>query len=124
MADLYFTEEHEWLLVDGDSAKIGITAYAAEQLGDIVFVELPDAGRTVQAQDEVAVVESVKTASEIFAPVSGEITGNNGALDDAPETVNDDAMGQGWFFTMKLSNKDELSTLMDQAAYDAFVAEL
>ncbi|PHR60585.1 MAG: glycine cleavage system protein H [Robiginitomaculum sp.] len=124
MADLYFTEEHEWLLVDGNSAKIGITAYAAEQLGDIVFVELPDAGRTVKPQDEVAVVESVKTASEILAPVSGEITGNNGALDDAPETVNDDAMGQGWFFTMKLSNKDELSALMDQAAYDAFVKEL
>jgi glycine cleavage system H protein len=124
MADTYYTEEHEWLRVEGDSAKVGITAYAAEQLGDIVFVELPDVGRNIAQNEETAVVESVKTASDILAPVDGEITKVNEALDEAPETVNDDPDGEGWFFEMMLTNKDQLSALMDQAKYDVFVEGL
>jgi len=116
MADLYFTEEHEWLSVESDTARVGITSYAAEQLGDIVFVELPDIGKQVQAGGEVAVVESVKSASELFAPITG--------VEDAPETVNEDPTGKGWFFEIKVSDKSELDKLMDKAAYDAFVAEL
>ncbi|MBL4617653.1 MAG: glycine cleavage system protein GcvH [Robiginitomaculum sp.] len=124
MADLYFTEEHEWLSVESDTARVGITSYAAEQLGDIVFVELPDIGKQVQAGGEVAVVESVKSASELFAPITGEIIAANTELEDAPETVNEDPTGKGWFFEIKVSDKSELDKLMDKAAYDAFVAEL
>lgn len=124
MAKLYYTEEHEWLSVDGDIARVGITSYAAEQLGDIVFVELPDIGKQVGAGDEVAVVESVKSASELFAPLAGDITTANGDLDDAPETVNEDPMGKGWFFELTISDKSQLEALMDKAAYDAFVAGL
>ncbi|MBL4596383.1 MAG: glycine cleavage system protein GcvH [Robiginitomaculum sp.] len=124
MAEIYYSEDHEWLAVEGSTAKVGITPYAAEQLGDIVFVELPDAGRNVKQQDEVAVVESVKTASEIYAPVSGTITANNEALEDTPETVNEDAQGAGWFFEMTLSNPEELASLMNKSAYDEFVKGL
>lgn len=116
----HFTEEHEWIDVDGDSATIGITKHAAEQLGDVVFVELPDVGKTVSKGDEAAVVESVKAASEVYAPVSGEITAVNDMLEGAPQTVNDEAEGKGWFLKMTLSDKSELEGLMDETAYKAF----
>ncbi|MCF6293705.1 MAG: glycine cleavage system protein GcvH [Robiginitomaculum sp.] len=124
MADLYFTEEHEWLSVEADTARVGITSYAAEQLGDIVFVELPEIGKQIEAGGEAAVVESVKSASELFAPITGEIVAANMELEDAPETVNEDPTGKGWFFEIKISDKSELGKLMDKAAYDAFVAGL
>ena len=116
-----YTEDHEWIRVEGDTATIGITAYAAEQLGDVVFVELPDVGRTVARGDDAAVVESVKAASEVYAPVSGEITAVNEALTDAPETVNASAEGDGWFVKIKLSDTSELDGLMDADAYKAHV---
>jgi glycine cleavage system H protein len=118
----YYTEDHEWISVDGDVATVGITAHAAEQLGDVVFVELPDAGKTVAKGDEMAVVESVKAASEVYAPVDGEIVAVNGALEDAPATVNEDAAGEGWFVKLKLSNTDQLNGLLDEAAYKAHIA--
>jgi len=123
MSKMYYTEDHEWLNVDGDTATIGISTYAAGQLGDVVFVELPDVGKTVKKGDEVAVVESVKSASEIYAPVSGDITAANTALEDAPETVNEDAQGAGWFFKMTIADAAELSGLMDEAAYSEFTKE-
>jgi len=123
MSKMYFTEEHEWLSVDGDTATVGITTYAAGQLGDVVFVELPEVGKTVKKGDDIAVVESVKSASEIYAPVSGEITAANDALEDAPETVNEDAQGAGWFFKMTIADASELSSLMDEAAYREFTKE-
>ncbi len=123
MSKLYYTEDHEWLSVDGDTATVGISTYAAGQLGDVVFVELPEVGKTVKKGDEIAVVESVKSASEIYAPVSGEITAANEALEDAPETVNEDAQGAGWFFKMTISDAAELSGLMDEAAYGEFTKE-
>ncbi len=124
MADLYFTEDHEYLSVDGDMAKVGITAYAVEQLGDIIFAELPDVGKTLAKGDDVAVVESVKTAADVKAPASGEVTRANTELEDAPQWVNEEPMGKAWFFEMRLSNADELSSLMDKNAYDAFVKGL
>jgi glycine cleavage system H protein len=123
MSTLYYTEDHEWLNVDGNTATIGISTYAAGQLGDVVFVELPEVGKTVKKGDEIAVVESVKSASEIYAPVSGEITAANAALEDTPETVNEDAQGAGWFFKMTIADAAELSGLMDEAAYDEFTKE-
>ena len=123
MSTLYFTKEHEWLSVEGDAATVGISAYAAEQLGDVVFVELPEVGKTVAKGDDIAVVESVKSASEIYAPVAGEITAVNGALEDAPETVNDDPQGKGWFFKMTVKDRTELSDLMDETAYGEFIKE-
>ncbi len=123
MSKLYYTEDHEWLSVDGDTATVGISTYAAGQLGDVVFVELPEVGKTVKKGDEIAVVESVKSASEIYAPVSGEITAANETLEDAPETVNEDAQGAGWFFKMTISDAAELSGLMDEAAYGEFTKE-
>jgi glycine cleavage system H protein len=123
MGKMYYTEDHEWLNVEGDSATVGISIYAAGQLGDVVFVELPQTGKTVKKGDDIAVVESVKSASEIYAPVSGQITDANGALEDAPETVNDDAQGAGWFFKMKISDAGELEGLMDEAAYADFTKE-
>jgi len=116
-----YTEDHEWIRVDGETATIGITAYAAEQLGDVVFVELPDVGKTLARGDDAAVVESVKAASEVYAPVSGEITAVNEALTDAPETVNAAAEGDGWFVKIKLSDTSELDGLMDADAYKAHV---
>ena len=124
MADIKYTEEHEWIRVEGDVGTIGITAYAQEQLGDVVFVDLPQAGRTVAKGEACAVVESVKAASDIYAPVSGEVVEANAALADAPGDVNAEPMGKGWFFKVKLSDKGELAGLMDAAAYEAFVKSL
>jgi glycine cleavage system H protein len=121
---LYFTREHEWVQVDGDSATVGITDYAQGQLGDVVFVELPAIGDSVAAGKEAAVVESVKAASDVFAPLSGEITKVNEALVDEPGLVNSAAEAAGWFFQLRLSDPRELDALMDAAAYQAFVATL
>jgi glycine cleavage system H protein len=119
-----FSNEHEWIRVEGDVGTIGITNYAQEQLGDVVFVDVPQVGRKVAKGESVAVVESVKAASDIYAPVSGEIVEGNKALSDSPGDVNAEPMGKGWFFKIKLSNKSELDGLMDEAAYDAFVKSL
>lgn len=120
----YFTKDHEWIEVDGTAATVGITDYAQGQLGDVVFVELPEAGRVVAADKEAAVVESVKAASEVYAPVSGTVTEANGALADTPDLVNTAPEGEGWFFKLTLSNPAELDGLMDEGAYKAFVASL
>jgi len=120
----YFTQEHEWIDVDGDVATVGITDFAQQQLGDIVFVELPEEGRQVAKGDDAAVVESVKAASDVYAPVSGEVVETNAALEEEPALVNNDADGEGWFFKLRLADASELEGLMDQAAYDAFVAKL
>lgn len=119
-----FTKDHEWIDVEGDIARIGITNHAQEQLGDVVFVELPEAGRQFQQGNDAAVVESVKAASEVYAPVSGEIVEPNTKLEDDPALVNQDPTESGWFFTMKVSNPDELNDLMDEAAYADYVKEL
>jgi glycine cleavage system H protein len=124
MTETRYTKSHEWIRIDGTSATVGITPYAAEQLGDVVYVELPDAGRELIKGKEAAVVESVKAASEIYAPVSGKVTESNAALSDQPALVNEDAAGTGWFFKMTIANQAELADLLDQAAYDALVAEL
>jgi glycine cleavage system H protein len=124
MADVKYTNEHEWIRVDGDVGTIGITNYAQEQLGDVVFVDVPQVGRNVTKGESIAVVESVKAASDIFAPVSGEIVEANGALTDSPGDVNAEPMGKGWFFKIRLSNKSELVGLMDEAAYNTFVKGL
>jgi glycine cleavage system H protein len=116
-----YTKEHEWVKVDGDTATVGISPYAQEQLGDVVFVELPEVGKKVEKGKEMAVVESVKAASEVYAPISGEVAEVNNALTDAPATVNEDALGKGWFVKIKLANKGELDGLMDEAAYKAYV---
>jgi len=117
-----YTEDHEWITVDGDIATVGITAHAAEQLGDVVFVELPDVGKTVSKGDEFAVVESVKAASEVYAPVDGEVVEVNGDLEAEPAKVNEDAAGAGWFVKFKLSDTSQLDGLMDEAAYNAHIA--
>jgi len=119
-----FTEDHEWVKVEGDIATIGISKHAAEQLGDVVFVELPDIDAEFAKGDDAAVVESVKAASEIYAPVSGTITAINDALEDAPETVNADPQDGGWFFKMKLSDTSELDGMMDADAYKKFLEDL
>jgi glycine cleavage system H protein len=119
-----YSKDHEWIEVEGDSGTVGISAYAQEQLGDVVFVELPQKGRTIAKGEAVAVVESVKAASDIYAPASGEVTEANAALGDAPGEVNADPRGRGWFFKLKLSQPAELEGLMDQATYDAFVKSL
>lgn len=124
MSTLRYTEEHEWIRVEGDTATIGISAYAQEQLGDVVFVDLPQPGKKVEKGKEVAVVELVKAASEVYAPVSGEVVAVNSDLTTEPARVNSDPMGNGWFVKLKLSNKAELDGLMDQAAYDAYVKGL
>ena len=116
----YFTEDHEWIAVDGDTGTVGITKYAAEQLGDVVFVEVPEAGASFGKGDDMAVVESVKAASDVYAPVAGEVTEGNGDLADAPETVNEDPEGKGWFCKIKLSDKGDLDGLMDADAYKTF----
>src|SRR5689334_22469329 len=114
MADVKYSEEHEWIRVEGDTGTIGITQYAQEQLGDVVFVEVPAAGRKVAKGEAIAVVESVKAASDIYAPVSGEVVESNAALADSPGDVNTEPMGKGWFFKMKLADKGELAGLMDE----------
>lgn len=117
----YFTEEHEWIDVEGDTATVGITDYAQEQLGDIVFVELPDVGAMVDKGKDAAVVESVKAASDVYAPISGEVTEANPALEEDPALVNTSAEEEGWFFKLTISDKAELEGLMDAKAYAAFV---
>ena len=119
-----YSNEHEWIRVEGDIGTIGITNYAQEQLGDVVFVDVPAVGRKVAKGESVAVVESVKAASDIFSPASGEIVEGNAALADSPGDVNAEPMGKGWFFKIKLSNKSELDGLMDEAGYDTFVKSL
>ncbi|WP_336959243.1 glycine cleavage system protein GcvH [Sphingobium aquiterrae] len=120
----YFTDEHEWIDVEGDIATVGITNYAQEQLGDIVFVELPAEGVTFSKGDDAAVVESVKAASDVYAPVSGEIVEANAALEGEPALVNSDPEEEGWFFKLRLTDPAELEGLMNEAAYEAFVAGL
>lgn len=120
----YFTEDHEWIDLDGEIATVGITDYAQGQLGDVVFVELPEAGRTIAKGDDAAVVESVKAASDVYAPVSGEVIEGNAELEAEPSLVNSDAEGDGWFFKMTLTDTSELDGLMDEAAYAEFVAKL
>ena len=119
-----YSNEHEWIRVEGDVGTVGISQYAQEQLGDVVFVDVPQAGRKVAKGESVAVVESVKAASDIYAPVSGEVLEANAGLAETPGDVNTEPMGKGWFFRMKLADKSELDGLMDQAAYDAFVKGL
>jgi glycine cleavage system H protein len=124
MADVRYSKEHEWIRVEGELATVGISQYAQEQLGDVVFVEVPQAGRKVAKGEACAVVESVKAASDIYAPVSGEVVEANAALADSPGDVNAEPMGKGWFFKLKLADKSELDGLMDEAAYDTFVKSL
>ena len=123
MATERFTKDHEWIRVDGDIGTVGISNHAQTQLGDIVFVEVPEVGRKVSAGEAVAVVESVKAASDVYAPVSGEVVEANGDLAANSALVNEDAEGKAWFFKVRLSNTAELDGLMDRAAYDAFVKE-
>ena len=120
MSVLKYTKDHEWIRVEGDVGTVGITPYAQEQLGDVVFVELPEVGRKAEQGKEIAVVESVKAASEIFAPVSGEVVESNKALPEQPATVNSDPLGAGWFFKLRLADKGQIDKLMDEAAYKAF----
>ena len=124
MADLKYSKEHEWVRVEGDVAVVGISDYAQAQLGDVVFVELPKIGRQVAKDSEAAVVESVKAASEVYAPVSGEVVEVNEALGDEPEMVNGAPMGDGWFFKIRIGNPSEIDELMDEAAYQEFVKGL
>jgi len=123
MSTIRYTKDHEWIRVEGNEAVVGITDFAQSQLGDIVYVELPEIGRRVEKGKEAGVVESVKAASEVYAPVSGEVTAFNAALANDPARVNKDATGEGWFFKLKLANPAELDDLMDEAAYKAFAAE-
>ena len=120
---MHFSKDHEWVQFDGDIATVGITKFAADALGDVVFVETPDAGKAVSKGDSFAVVESVKAASDVYAPVSGEVIEGNAALASAPETVNADPEGEGWFAKIKVSDAST-DGLMDRAAYDAFLATL
>ena len=120
----YFTDEHEWIDVEGDSATVGITDYAQEQLGDIVFVELPDVGAMLDKGGDAAVVESVKAASDVYSPISGEVTEANGALEDEPALVNSSPEEEGWFYRMTIGDASELEGLMDGKGYKAFVEGL
>ena len=124
MSEVRFTDQHEWVRIDGDVATVGITKYAAAQLGDVVFVELPEAGRKVGQGGEIAVVESVKAASEVYAPVGGEVSESNPALAAEPAKINADPEGEGWFFRMRLADKSELGKLMSEAQYTEFVKSL
>jgi len=121
---LYFTKDHEWISVDGGIATVGISDYAQAQLGDIVFAEVPPAGTAVEKGKEAAVVESVKAASDVYAPVSGTVTEANAALEEDPALINTAPEGEGWFFKLELSDPSELDGLMDAAAYKAFVETL
>jgi glycine cleavage system H protein len=120
----YFTEDHEWIDVDGDIGTVGISEYAQSQLGDIVFVDVPEDGKELTKGDEAAVVESVKAASDVYSPVSGTVLEGNPALADTPGLVNEEPEGDGWFFKLTLTDPDELTSLMDEIAYAAFVAKL
>ena len=123
-ATMLFTKDHEWIKVDGDTATVGITAYAAEQLGDVVFVELPETGRALKKGEGAAVVESVKAASDVYSPVSGEVIETNGALQDEPATVNRAAETAGWFLKLRLSDRGELDGLLDEDGYRDYVDTL
>ncbi len=123
MSELRFSRDHEWIRVDGDVGTIGISDFAQQQLGDVVFVELPDIGKTLARKDEVAVVESVKAASEVYTPVTGEIVEINRALDDDPSLVNSAPTGDGWFLKIRIADASELDDLLDEVAYTAYVAE-
>lgn len=124
MSELRYTKEHEWARVEGDVAIVGISDYAQEQLGDVVYIELPEVGQTVERSAEAAVIESVKAASEIYAPLSGEVIEVNEALADEPEIVNADALGNGWLFKVKFSDASEIEKLMDETAYADYVESL
>lgn len=121
---LYFTKEHEWIRVEGDTATVGITDHAQEQLGDIVFAEVPESGKKLSKGQEAAVVESVKAASDVYAPVSGEVIEGNSKVADDPAIVNSDPEGDGWFFKLKLDNQSELEGMMDEGAYREWVKTL
>jgi glycine cleavage system H protein len=121
---LYFTSEHEWIRVEGDTATVGISDHAQEALGDIVFAEVPEAGKRLAKGQEAAVVESVKAASDVYAPVSGEVIEGNAAVADDPALVNQDAEGEGWFFKLRLDDQSELEGLMDEAAYREWLTTL
>jgi glycine cleavage system H protein len=123
MAIEKFSKDHEWIRVDGDIATVGITVHAQDQLGDVVFVEVPEVGRKVAAEEAIAVVESVKAASDVYSPLTGEVIDANGDLAATPGMVNEDAEGKAWFFKLRLSNPAELDALMDRAGYDAFVKD-
>jgi glycine cleavage system H protein len=123
-SDLRYTREHEWVRVDGDVATVGITAHAAEQLGDIVFVELPPPGTTLEQFATFGVVESVKAVSDLFAPISGEVLEANGALAGAPEAVNTDPFGDGWMLRIRVSDPAQVDALLDATAYEALIAEV
>jgi glycine cleavage system H protein len=123
-AETRYTKDHEWVQLDGDVATVGITDHAQEQLGDVVFVELPEPGRVVEANEACAVVESVKAASDVYAPLAGKIAEVNQAVVDDPSLVNREAAGEGWFFRMEGVSEAEFATLMDQAAYDAYLGTL
>jgi glycine cleavage system H protein len=120
--DLRYTTDHEWVRVEGDEAVVGITAYATEQLGDIVFVELPDVGRTLEAATTFGVVESVKAVSDLFAPIGGSVTATNPDLADSPELVNSDPYGAAWMIRLSIADASQLDDLLDAAAYDALIA--
>ena len=124
MSQVWYTEEHEYIRLEGDTAVVGITDYAQDQLGDIVFVELPEIGKSVGRGEEAAVVESVKAASEVYAPAGGEVTEVNDALDGEPQLVNQAPLGEGWFFKMKLKDKGELDKLMNEDAYKTYIEGL
>lgn len=124
MSTRRFTEDHEWILVEGDTGTVGISDYAQEQLGDVVFVDLPEEGSALDKGAQAATVESVKAASEIYAPVSGEVVAANAALADDPAKVNSDPLGDGWFFKIKLADPGQLDALMDEAAYKSYVEGL
>ena len=121
---LYFTKEHEWIRVDGDTATVGISDHAQQALGDIVFAEVPSVGKSLVRGDDAAVVESVKAASDVYAPVSGEVTSGNDALGDDPALVNRDPEGEGWFFKLKLADHSELEALMAEDAYREWIKTL
>ena len=120
---VYFTKDHEWVRVEGDTGTVGITDYAQSQLGDIVFVEVPEAGRQVEKGGEAAVVESVKAASDVYAPIGGEVIEGNSALADEPSLVNTDPEGEGWFFKLRIADAGEVEGLMDSDAYRSFLAD-
>ena len=120
----WYTKDHEWVRIDGDVATVGITEHAQEQLGDVVFVELPEIGRSVAQAEQAAVVESVKAASEIYAPVGGEVTEGNAALVEDPALVNRGAEGEGWFFKLRVADAGEAASLMDRTAYDAYLESI
>ncbi len=124
MADVYYTKDHEWVRVEGDIGTIGVSDHAQSQLGDVVFVELPEVGRQIAQGEQAAVVESVKAASEVYAPVSGEVVERNGRLDQDHRLVNEAAEGDGWFFKLRLKDPAEVEALMDRAAYESYVGTL